>query len=303
VTILALKSALFNEMGLRLWPAAYQDLPRQVSMLLEDQVRAVALSLHLQDGTYAEITFDPTADIAAKALGDAAHRKLGWAREDLASHVARLSGDPYWDELRKRIDRMLADVFRNLRIGVEFDQVHVNLWLPEMAAHNLAAAAELTMVSSANVGQRPGPAEPPTAIPGNLAELLAAKRTLRSDNPPDLNILIDNLQRDLLDDFPGLPFKFELRLSSADLSEAGITRNQRVAKLDFVDLPLSMVLTQICFMANPDKNATDPRDTRCRLVWVVTRDEGKDCDVILLTTRDAASKNGWKLPSEFAGGS
>ncbi len=282
LTILGLKSGMFNESGQNLFPPQYRQLPKQLSQLVEDQVRAILFSVHWEDGTYAELAFDETADIRANALRDAVAGKWKIARDQLTTYLATQPADPYWEKVRQRFDDMLTDVSRQLRIGVEFDQVLLNVWLPAMAAHNLVAASEMTL--SSNPGTAGAVATVKSKAPTDIQQLLQIRRTL---------------QNEIRDDFPNLPFAFEIRLSNTDLQEAGITRNQRLTSLVLVDQTLDQVLTRICFQANPDKNATGPEDPRCTLIWVVTRDEEKNVDLILITTRAAAAKNGWKLQPAF----
>ena len=300
LTILALKAGLANEMGKRLLPTRYSLLQQQIPLLIEEQVRAIAFSFHLDNGTYVELSFDHTSDIKSNALRDAVAAKLKSCRDQVTTYVASLPADPHWEKVRQRVDNMLIDLTQHLRFGVEHDQVLVNVWLPPMAAHNLMAVTELalSLKPGADVAVRSDPTTK-LATPSSIHQLLQIPRTVQNENPPDLNILIDSLQSDLRDDFPTLPFAFEIRLSNIDLSTAGITRNQRLASLALIDQSLAQVLTQICFQANPDKNASGPEDPRCKLIWVVTRDEAKNTDLILITTRDAAAKNGWNIPVNF----
>ncbi len=300
LTILALKAGLANEMGQRLLPPRYGLLRQQIPLLIEEQVRAIAFSFHLDNGTFVELLFDQTSDIKSAALRDAVAAKFNSAREQATAYVATLPADPHWEKVRQRFDTMLTDLSRHLRFGVEYDQVIINAWLPPMAAHNLLAATDLTLsVEPTAAVAVNSAATPRPPAPTNVDQLLQSSRTLQNDNPPDLNILIDTLQTEIMDDFPVLPFAFEIRLSNTDLGEAGITRNQRLTSLALVDQSLAQVLTQICFQANPDKNATGPDDPRCKLIWVITRDEAKNTDLILITTRAAANKNGWKIPENF----
>lgn len=296
LTILGLKAGLFNEQGQQLLPPPFRSLQRPIARLIEDQVRGILFSVHFDQGTYAELVFDETADIRADELHAAVAAKWKTARDQLTAYVASLPAEPHWEKVHQRYDDMLTDVSQHLRIGVEYDQVLLNVWLPEMAAHNLIGASELALSSSptAVVAATETPAGP-----ADIQQLLQIRRTLQNDNPPDLNILIDTLQNEIRDDYPRLPFAFEIRLSNTDLREAGITRNQRLSALALVDQTLEQVLTQICFLANPDKNATGPTDPRCSLIWVLTRDPETNVDLILLTTRAAAEKNNWPIPAVF----
>ncbi len=88
---------------------------------------------------------------------------------------------------------MLVDLFRSLRWGVEHGEVVANAWLPPMAAHNLMAATELGISFS---GEAPaGPmVQSSQPLPQTLEQLLEIKRDLEIANPPDLNLLLRDLQ-------------------------------------------------------------------------------------------------------------
>lgn len=300
VTVLGSKAGLFSELGRSVLPERYRVLQQRASQLIEEQVRAILFSAHWDEGFYAELVFDETVDLKASVLRDAATGKWKAARDEMSSYIGSLPRVPYWEHVQQRFGAMLADVSRHLRIDDEFNQVLLNLWLPPMAAHNLIATTDLAL--STQPVDDAAIASNRNSTPATMGELLQVRRTLQNSNPPDLNILIDSLQAEIKDDFPTLPFAFEIRLSNVDLREGGITRNQRLARLDIVDQTLEQVLTQICFQANPDKNATGPEDPKCALVWVLTRDNESKADVILITTRAAAAKNNWPLPESFQPG-
>lgn len=297
LTLLGTTGGVFNERGESLLPEKFRQLLGKSTSLIPREVRAVMFSLHLDEGVYLEVAFDRTADIKSEDLAQTLETRWQTARDELIAFVDGLPSEAHWDKVRRRFDDMVVDVSRRMRFGMEYDQVLVNAWLPPMAAHNLVSASELTL--SVAGGGSPIAATGSPGSPTTLTQLLQAKRTLKNDNPPDLNVLLDSLQTEVRQDFPGLPFPFEIRISNVDLGEAGITRNQRLGALDLVDQPLEQVLTQICFLANPDKNATGPSDERCALVWVVTRDPDGNSEMILVTTRSAAAKNGWELPQSF----
>ena len=171
-----------------------------------------------------------------------------------------------------------------------------NGWLPSSAAHNLIASSEIALAAGID-------SEVPLTrdnTPQTMEELLQRKRTLKITSSPDLVNLIRDLEAEIKDDFPNLPFPFEIRLMGSDLGAEGITQNQRPSDIVMPDNTLSEILTEVCFKANPDKNATGPRDLLCKLLWVSENDPNNpDRKIIMITTRKAASANGYELPEAF----
>ncbi len=193
---------------------------------------------------------------------------------------------------------MLTDFFRNLRWNVEHGDVVANCWLPPMAAHNLIAASELVVTFSAGTTGSTEIQAP--AGPQTLAELLNEKRDLKVANPPDLNLLMADIESDVNEDYRRLPFQFRIRLMGSHLEEDGITKNQRPGELDIQQKPLGEILTSIMIGANPSKDISGSHDPNCKLIWVIAEDPdepGKQA--VLITTRRAAAKNAYVLPDDF----
>jgi hypothetical protein len=199
--------------------------------------------------------------------------------------------------VRIRYGGMLTDFYKNLRWNVEHGQVVANCWLPPMAAHNLIAATEHVISFSAGTG---GTTAPAYSGPKTLEELLAMKRDLNIANPPDLNVLISDLQTEIKDDVGKLPFEFNIRLIGADLEKDGITKNQRPSELIIEQKSVSEILTSIMIAANPSKDITGASDPMCKLIWVVGDDPEKPGQkAILITTRTAAATKAYQLPPAF----
>ncbi len=295
-TLLALRSALFDDEGRQLFVGAFGKLNRPLNLFLPDEIRAVCFSAHLDDALYAEFVFEHSVDVQSNTLIEQLRQRLHDARDQALTFAAQLPPSPYWDRVRLRFDNMVGDAYRKLRFGTEYDHTVANVWLPVVAGHNLVAATELLLASGGGNEPVSSNAKP---APSDMQALLKSRFTLRDQNPPDLNILMENLQSIVRDQYPTLPFPFEIRLSNTDLKEAGITRNQRPPALDLADRSLEEILTTVLFGANPDKNAAGPTDPRCKLIWVVTRSPENDKDLILITTRDAAAKNNYPLPTPY----
>ncbi|NIO40886.1 MAG: hypothetical protein GTO41_12310, partial [Burkholderiales bacterium] len=63
-----------------------------------------------------------------------------------------------------------------------------------------------------------------------------------------MNFLSD-LETEIRDDYPTLPFEFEIRLAGPDLLKEGITQNQRLGDIRMDGVPLSEILTEIMMQA------------------------------------------------------
>ena len=126
------------------------------------------------------------------------------------------------------------------------------------------------------------------------------KRDLNIANPPDLNVLLADLQTEVLDDIGKIPFTFNIRLIGSDLEADGITKNQRPGELVIEQKSLGEILTAIMVGANPDKDISGAKDPNCKLIWVVADDpENPGQQAILITTRKAAAQKSYSLPAAF----
>ena len=294
LNILFLRNALFNEEGQKLMGLDHLALNRELGIMVPDNVRGGLLSLHLDSGSYFELMLDKNVDLKASDLKNIMIDAFRNRRDMLLSFVARIPASPYWDNVRIRYGSMLASFYQNLRWNVEHGDVVANCWLPPMAAHNLIAASEHVIAFAAGTSST---AEPVATGPQTLDELLSIKRDLNIANPPDLNVLLANIQLEVTDDFPQLPFAFNIRLIGSDLEKEGITKNQRPSELVMSQKSLAEILTSIMTSANPSKDISGPNDPNCKLIWVVAEDPKiSGQKAILVTTRAAAAQKSYQLP-------
>lgn len=301
VNILFLRSGLFNDEGQQLMGPRLRDVNRELSIMIPDEVQGGLFSLHLDHGTFIELMLNRTLDIEADELSERLSKQLRNQRDRLTQFITTIPASPYWDRVRLKYDNMLADLFRQLRWGVEHGEVVANGWLPPMAAHNLLAASEL-VISFAGGAIPSDTAKTNSSGPQTLTELLATKRDLKIANPPDLNLLIADLEAEINEDHPGLPFKFNIRLLGGDLEAEGITKNQRPGELNLEQQTLGEILTSIMTSANPSKDITGPADPACKLIWVIADNPDQPgSPAILITTRNAAKKKSYQLPPAFLG--
>jgi hypothetical protein len=293
-----LRTALFNDEGQQLMGDRLRLFNRELSVMLTDEIRAGSLSVHLDNGTYVELGFERNLGMNPDELQAMLMGQFRAQRDRLIQFVATIPPSTYWDKVRLRYDNMLTDLFRNLRWDVEHGEVVANCWLPPMAAHNLIAASELVISFSA--GTTGSTAVEASSGPQTLAELLAEKRNLKVANPPDLNLLMSDIESDVNEDYRRLPFKFRIRLMGSHLEEEGITKNQRPGELDLQQQSLGEILTSIMVGANPSKDISGPGDPNCKLIWVIAEDPDEPgSQAVLITTRKAAAANSYVLPDDF----
>ena len=126
---------------------------------------------------------------------------------------------------------------------------------------------------------------------------MAEIRTIEIAND-DLNIAVDKIVSEVKDDFPALSFDFQIVINGNHLMDDGITKNQRLVDFKVADKPLGDILADFVFQANPDKTSTGPNDAKTKLIWVLHSPEpGKQ--IVLITTRAAAAREGYTLPKQF----
>jgi serine/threonine protein kinase len=297
VNLLFLRSSLFNDQGQNLMGPRAKRLNRELSIMMPDEVRGGLVSFHLDGECYCELILDKNVDLKALDLQTMMAAEFRKQRDQLMLFVAKIPSSQYWDVVRIRYGGMLADFYKNLRWNVEYGQVVANCWLPPMAAHNLIAATEHAISFSAGTG---GTVAPVYTGPQTLEELLAMKRDLNIANPPDLNVLISDLQTEIKDGVGKLPFAFNIRLIGSDLEKDGITKNQRPSELVIEQKSVSEILTSIMIAANPSKDITGANDPMCKLIWVLGDDpENPGQTAVLITTRTAAAAKSYQLPPAF----
>ena len=298
VSLLFLRSGLFDDAGQKLMSGAMTRLNRALSLAIDNNVRGGMLGLHLDQGTYIELRIDRTDDLKAIELERSTAKRLQRLPTVATELANSLTASNYWSDTKNRFAAMIADFTRGWRIGSEDKRFIANCWLPETAAHNLVASMEL-MLAFADQRNPDDHIELPS-IPQNLEALLAAPRDLTVSTSPDLTILISNLEQEIRAEYPELPFEFEIRLLGNDLSKEGITQNQRPGNFEIKHQPLRAILTEIMVRANPNKNITGADDLNCMLVWVVAADpDDASRQIILVTTRSAAAEKSYQLPQAF----
>ena len=93
---------------------------------------------------------------------------------------------------------------------------------------------------------------------------------------------------------------FKITVLAKDLQNEGITRNQRIGRLNLKGTTVEKVLTKILIEANPRTDAESASDKKQILVWGIGSDSKDDeQSVVWVTTREGAKKRDLKLGSAF----
>ena len=299
ITVIFRKAALLSEEGRWLFAGTPAELRRPLDLFLDDRMEAIKISLHFDQGSYWEWMSEQTTEMSNQELREWLPENLASFRDEITTHVSQIPTHPYWSKVQQQFDNMIVELVREVRVSIEPGGVVANCWLPESAPHNLVAAGELVMngpmFSSSTADVTEGPAD--------LTALLNTPRDLVVTSDPDLINLLRDIEQEVRDDFPNLPFDFRIRLLGNDLAIAGITQNQRPGKVDIKQKPLGDILAQIMLQANPDKSATSPADPNCKLIYIIGDDPDDPTQkAVLVTTREAAENRKQPLPVVFQTG-
>ena len=297
LNLLFLRPSLFNDRGQNWMGESLSTFNRQLSEIIPDEVQGGMLSFHADGGDYLEVTLDRRVDISAEDLETRIQSGIDDRLRSLITLTQRIPANEYWQALQDRFAGMLSNLTDDFRWSSQGKQLVGNVWLPPMAAHNLIAASELVAAFQRTVVD---PGEVQQEVPQTLAGLLQAKRDLDIANPPDLNVLMADLEQEINGDYSGLPFEWRIVLLGADLEKDGITKNQRPGPLKLEQQSLAEILTSVVVSANPDKDISGASDPNCKLIWVVAPDpDNPDQQAILITTRAAAKIKSYQLPAPF----
>jgi hypothetical protein len=301
VTILVAPDAFDYELPRLRSPSVYWPRVRDsLQWLWTSDTTAGLLSFHLADTFYVELRACGPAGLESDSIAERLRDRLARIPDQIETLLAQQYPPPYWRRVALRYPEMTRYATRYVRVGVENDQAIANLVLPGQAAHNLVFGAEMLLGSPAgNESEAIASSAPATRTPQTIEELLQQTRNLRFDQK-SLEFAIQDFSVDIREDYPDLPFPFEIRILGADLQLGGITRNQQIANFTAEGQTIADILTRMLMRANPITTVTDPSEPDQKLVWVVAADPDDPVKrVVLITTRDAAQREGYKLPAPF----
>ncbi len=302
ITLIYRPAALVSQEGGWLFQGKLDAIRRPLHLLFDDRVQGVMFSMQFGDANYLELMLEhQSIELTAEELANSLRQSLKSSRDEIISYVREVPDHPFWSNVQHRFDNMVLELYRNTRVGIENGNVMANCWLPPMALHNLVAASELVLASGAfTTPSTLSTLTDEKIVPSTLEQLLGTPRSIEVTSGPDLIVLLSNMVEEVKDDYPSLGFEFKVKILGSDLLKQGITQNQRPGDVIIRNKPLSDILTQIMFQANPDKDATGPNDPKCELVWLIGPDPDQpDQRIILVTTRSAAAEKNLTLPLAF----
>jgi hypothetical protein len=295
-TVLLAPIFLFHD-GQKTFSGDLKNLQQPLEDFLGDRLNAALASTHFGDSFYVEMRLYGTLDREKSRLASEMRDRLEKLPEQIEDYVARLAPDPYWRKLALRFPPMIRYLHQQTRVGAEDDHAVINAALPGVAAANLLAASELTLVSQPGAAYVPeaGPVKP--AIQ-NIHGLLTQRYSI-SFPQEALDAAMRQVAVEVRDSAPQLPFPFDIKILGTDLQLNGITQNQSIRDFEGRDKTLAEILTAMVMKANPTA-VKAPSEPDQKLIWVVGPDPADASNnIILITTRDAAAKKNYTLPEVF----
>ena len=298
VTVLAAPNFFFAE-GQGLFSGTRKKLLAPMSRFLGDDLQVALFSCHVSEMFYWEARFVGQLDHSEAQLREFFRSRIDEIPIQVANYFASISTPHYWRKLASRFPLMFAEWRQSARLGFERNQVVINGYLPRSAAHNLFLGGELALASTPGVTTSDALAP----VPPGLKTVQDVLKNLYLD----LDLLQQSLEfavRDLSTEInagqTGLQFEFRIKIVGADLEAEGITRNQQIRDFHVEQKSVAETLTALLMKANPTA-VSDPASPEQKLVWVVNKGAtGPDVfQGVLVTTRRAAEKKGYDLPSPF----
>ena len=293
-TMILSPNYLFSD-GRELLGGNRQKLRDPISWFLGDSLKACLVSMHFGDAFYVESRMYSDIGTDPHTLASEMRDRLEEVPTKVEDYLVRITPHPYWKRFAFRFPNMISAVHDQTRVGVENEQAVVNCVLPSPAAHNLAFGTSMALDATPGAAVAVGPSKPKG--PQSLEELLARKMNLSFDQK-SLEFSMRDVETDLKDTYPNLPFDFQVKIIGGDLEKDGITRNQQVRDISVRDKSVAEVLTSICVTAAATgKAASSPEQ---KLIWVVGPDpEDAAKQIVLVTTRNAAAAKNYTLPDVF----
>ena len=270
-------------------------LREPLETLFPQGLDALSVSMHFGEQLYLETRFfGRTRD--RHALAADFHQRIAEIPNQIERYSALVLPHPYWRMVANRYPGMVRFLHRQLRIGVGRDEAVINGVLPPQAAHNLLFGGTMFLMSRPGVAVVDNSATETTG-PQSLDALLESRIDLSFDQQ-SLEFSIRDLGQEVKDRYPKLPFDFRIQIVGADLENDGITRNQQVRNINLSDKSLSESLTEIVVVAQA--TGKPPSHPDQKLVWVVGPDPNEpEKQIVLVTTRSAATKKNYSLPAVF----
>ena len=262
---------------------------------LQPDVNAGIISVRFNEDqtVYLETRFTPSGGMSEASLmrkvRDSTDALPDWANEFILKSVQ----DSSWKLLAIRMPQMMQYLASNMRVGLSENSVVANAYLPDAAFPQLVFAGLLAMNTSTSANEAVVTSPSETL---SIEEMLDRNMTVSFDQE-SLEFALEAISTAFQDDLPSGNQLPKTVIVGSDLELMGITQNQQVRDFSKTQQPLRAVLTDLVLQANPDKTATGPQDLKQSLIWVIV-DSGGEKE-IRITTRQAAEREQYSLPSEF----
>jgi hypothetical protein len=261
--------------GRKLFAGAAEKLREPLDRFVGDGVRAIALSIHVdEDNFFAELRAIGALENKPEALAARFAERLAKLPSQIEDAQVGARFSSYGEKTLRRFPRMLSEAVFHLRSGVDDGQAVIRCYLPAEAGQNLAQAIDLAVHETGRGGDVAVKPIPPKT--NSVADKLAAKITLSFPR--------ESLERavELWSNEAGV----KVVMLGPDMMADGITKNQAIADFNEQDVAAEAVLLKILKIANPQG----------KLVYVVKPENSGSEQVLQITTRAAVKARGDKLP-------
>lgn len=277
----------------------YSKLVEPIDWFFGDDVKGMA-SLTFADDFYGELRLYARLQKRPSELQEEVQAKLDQTPEKLKDYVLSLNPPTYWKKTWFNFPQMITALRSQMRLGIEDEQTVINFALPGMTAPNLIAATELSIASTPGAAASTGTttvASKPK--PKTIEELLSSKIDIGFAQQ-SLEFAMRDLATAAREEYPELPFDFQIKVIGADLQKEGITRNQQIRDINAKQTTVGDVLTQFVRKGNPVTTVKTPDEVDQKLVWLVGPDpDDATKKIVLITTRVAAGEKKLTLPPVF----
>lgn len=285
--------------GDALWTGGLRKLRDPFLKFCGDSAQAVSVGCFVGPKVFfleARLVYSGSESVATKVLE--VPGRLDGVLEDAKRALSGNARADFWQPLADRFPMMLDALRRWTRVGSDEAGLVINVALPPVAAQNLFLATELALLDFTT-----SPTRPEAATVGTGEALEAGGLLERSISLVVRQQSLEAVMQEVaaaVRDKHGVS-QFEIELRGQDLQLDGITRNQQLRGIRLEDRPLREVLTEVVRRANP-QIVESVQMAEQKLVWVIAPPGAAATkSKVIITTRDSAQKNGWKLPAEFLG--
>lgn len=280
VTFVGSPQFLFGD-GRKLFAGPAERLREPLAAFVGDGVRAVAVSLHVDDENFfAELRALGALETKPDELAARFESKLVKLPNQVEDAQVGARFSPYGEKTVRRFPQMLNQFALGLRTGVDEGQAVLRCYLPAIAAANLAQAVDLALHESGGAATAAAVKPATESKPKTPAEKLAAKINLSFPR--------ESLER-ALELWSG-EASLKVVMLGTDMMADGITKNQSITDFNEQGVGAEAVLLKILKIANPEG----------KLVYVLKPEAPGGEDVVHITTRAAVKTRGDKLPASLA---